>query len=139
MQHTIRCSLFSDNIIISFNHDRQELTDAAKQKRLPDPGIVPVVPRAPTKQGERVAVRVKKTNETTEDNDAVADAGLDSDEEDAVEMTVETGPQIEEKNGTSEMEGENAAVEETSGVKSEPTNEDSKVSSIDKVVGGAWG
>mmetsp|Transcript_10161 Transcript_10161/g.21982 ORF Transcript_10161/g.21982 Transcript_10161/m.21982 type:complete len:645 (-) Transcript_10161:237-2171(-) len=39
---------------------RQELTDASKQKRLPDPGIVLVVPRAPKVQGDRVAVRLKK-------------------------------------------------------------------------------
>ena len=118
---------------------RQELTDAAKQKRLPDPGIVPVVPRAPTKQGDRVAVRVKKSDETAEDNDVATDTGNDSDEENAVEMTVEAAPQIEDKNSPSGGDSDSAAAKETSGVKIEPANEDNKASNTDKVVGGAWG
>lgn len=35
---------------------RQELTDASRQRRQPDPGIVPVTPRTPNKQTPRVAV-----------------------------------------------------------------------------------
>lgn len=44
---------------------RQELNDAARQKRAPDPNIIPVTPKAPEAQGSRVAV----------DNSAAAKAG----------------------------------------------------------------
>jgi hypothetical protein len=37
-------------------HIRQELTDASKQRRVADPTIVPVIPKAPNKQTPRVAV-----------------------------------------------------------------------------------
>lgn len=37
---------------------RQELTDATKQRRAPDPTLVPVTPRAPSKQQPKVAVAV---------------------------------------------------------------------------------
>jgi len=52
---------------------RQELTDAVKQKRQPDPNIVPVVPTAPSKQTPRVAVRETKKNEDSlsGDNDRI--------------------------------------------------------------------
>ena len=39
---------------------RQELTDASRQRRMPDPTIVPVVAKAPAKQTPKVAVAVKK-------------------------------------------------------------------------------
>lgn len=122
-------------------HHRQELTDAAKQKRLPDPGIVPVVPRAPTKQGDRVAVRIKKTDESEEEDAGAVATGADSDDEDGMEMVVETGPKSEgadEKD--SNGENRNAAAEDASGAKSETSNGDATaLAKIDKVVGGAWG
>mmetsp|Transcript_19959 Transcript_19959/g.32787 ORF Transcript_19959/g.32787 Transcript_19959/m.32787 type:complete len:379 (+) Transcript_19959:133-1269(+) len=52
---------------------RQELTDASKQKRLPDPAIVQVVPRAPKVQGDRVAVRVKKESSDENNEEEVED------------------------------------------------------------------
>jgi hypothetical protein len=54
---------------------RQELTDASRQRRPPDPTVVTVTPRAPTKQTPKVAVAVSATDE--KDADA-ADAGSDS-------------------------------------------------------------
>ena len=45
---------------------RQELTDAARQKRLPDPTIVPVIPKAPETQQPRVAVVGRKENDAVD-------------------------------------------------------------------------
>ena len=55
---------------------RQELTDASRQRRPPDPTVVPVTPRAPTKQAPRVAV----TEATDEEN------GMGSEDGDAREL-----------------------------------------------------
>lgn len=113
---------------------RQELTDAAKQKRLPDPGIVPVVPKAPTKQGDRVAVRVKTTDENEEEVTDAVKMNIDSDDED-VEMVVETAPKS--KGADDEKNPEESTVsEDTSASKTETS---SSLSKFDKVVGGAWG
>ena len=40
---------------------RQELIDAQRMKRTPDPTIVPVTPKAPAAQGDRVAVNTSST------------------------------------------------------------------------------
>lgn len=114
-----------------FSLNRQELTDAAKQKRLPDPGVVPVVPRAPTKQGDRVAVRVKK-DENAEDTNGAVGTGTDSDDEDGIEMIVESGP----KSGGDEKDpsGVEAAAKDAEGAQDETLEVNS-----DKVIGGAWG
>ncbi|KAL7516526.1 hypothetical protein ACHAWX_001534 [Stephanocyclus meneghinianus] len=127
---------------------RQELTDASKQKRLPDPGIVPVVPRAPSKQGERVAVRVKKTDESKgdrADQGTVGGERLDSDDEDGgLEMSVELGPMKTAVTG--HISNSNDKVNEdliANGVKLDPQNHDSATtaaeSKFENVVGGAWG
>jgi len=52
---------------------RQELTDAGRQRRMPDPTIVPVAPKAPTQQTPRVAVAIKKTekDENAEEENTV--------------------------------------------------------------------
>ena len=47
---------------------RQELTDAARQRRPPDPTIVPVQARAPSKQTPKVAVNPKTGEEDDEDD-----------------------------------------------------------------------
>eukprot|EP00816_Leptocylindrus_hargravesii_P000690 CAMPEP_0196826056 /NCGR_PEP_ID=MMETSP1362-20130617/93415_1 /TAXON_ID=163516 /ORGANISM="Leptocylindrus danicus, Strain CCMP1856" /LENGTH=677 /DNA_ID=CAMNT_0042206587 /DNA_START=715 /DNA_END=2748 /DNA_ORIENTATION=- len=43
---------------------RQELTDASRQKRQPDPNIVPVEPKMPSKQNPKVAVKSKQSKIT---------------------------------------------------------------------------
>ena len=53
---------------------RQELTDASRQKRAPDPNIVPVVPRLPKKQAPRVAVA--SVNSNSNDDDPAEGGGL---------------------------------------------------------------
>jgi hypothetical protein len=108
------------------------LTDASKQKRLPDPGIVPVVPRAPTKQGERVAVRVKKDEDKGEEE--AATGAVESDDEGSVEMSVELGPIKTKKDDTDEK-----GDAPTEDIKSEPQTESVSLEKFDKVVGGAWG
>ncbi|KAL7470058.1 LOW QUALITY PROTEIN: hypothetical protein ACHAXS_010301 [Conticribra weissflogii] len=141
---------------------RQELTDANKQKRLPDPAIVPVVPRAPSKQGDRVAVRVKKMEDGKDgggSGDAAAKRGEDeeSEDEDEVETGLEVGPvkpaELEEKHKEGEVGGidtgatvdgtiagkDNDGSEETEkrdDVKSETTDPEYNP---EKIVGGAWG
>ena len=122
-------------IFFVISSSRQELTDAAKQKRLPDPGIVPVVPRAPSKQGDRVAVRVKKTDETAEDDAAAAVAEIDSDEE-GEEMLVETGP-ISGGTEDEKIDGKSAVAGDTAGVDAEMQNGEN--AKVEKVIGGAWG
>jgi len=136
---------------------RQELTDASKQKRLPDPAIVPVVPRAPSKQGDRVAVRVKKAEEENDgggsiDADEKRGDDNDSEEDDESDAGVEVGPvkpaELEEKNEEGGVGGndngattvdsisdkDNAKFDEE--VKSETTDPEYNP---EKIVGGAWG
>ncbi|KAL3793952.1 hypothetical protein HJC23_009435 [Cyclotella cryptica] len=125
---------------------RQELTDASKQKRLPDPGIVPVVPRAPSKQGERVAVRVKKSDENKgdrADHGTVGGGRLDSDDEDGgLEIGVELGPLKAAGAGhDADSNGIESGGTPTDGVEVESQNHQSTETQgkFDKVVGGAWG
>lgn len=118
---------------LDFHFNRQELTDAAKQKRLPDPGVVPVVPRAPTKQGDRVAVRVKKDDNAEDTNDVVG-AGADSDNEDGIEMIVESGP----KSGVGDEKDPNGDGSAAAKDGERDQVETSEVNT-DKVIGGAWG
>ena len=91
-----------------------------------------MVPRAPTKQGDRVAVRVKK-DENAEDTNDVVGAGADSDNEDGIEMIVESGP----KSGVGDEKdpsGVEAAAKDAEGAQDETLEVNS-----DKVIGGAWG
>lgn len=49
---------------------RQELTDASKQRRVADPTIVPVTPKAPNKQMPRVAIFVSVASSDDTANEA---------------------------------------------------------------------
>mmetsp|Transcript_21919 Transcript_21919/g.47498 ORF Transcript_21919/g.47498 Transcript_21919/m.47498 type:complete len:707 (-) Transcript_21919:96-2216(-) len=120
---------------------RQELTDASKQKRLPDPGIVPVIPRAPSKQGDRVAVRVKVADENTkeEDDDVDMDDASDSDEEEGgVELGVELGPLADRVKEDADKEKKAAETKEANALKKEQ-DEAAHVKKYENIVGGAWG
>ena len=108
---------------------RQEVTDASKQKRLPDPVLVQVVPRAPKVQGDRVAVRVKKKldddGEDNDEKDKIDDD--DSDGEGGVDMAVELGPLATKKE--KEQDGSAAGTktgDNTKGVKDEKNEGDEK-------------
>jgi hypothetical protein len=69
---------------------RQELTDASRQRRLPDPTIVPVQPKAPSKQQPKVAVVVKKTqDEDANAGPSIGPALLKPDNEDDTESSSE--------------------------------------------------
>lgn len=92
---------------------RQELTDAARQKRLPDPTIVPAMPKAPTKQSPRVAVLMTKTNANGEK------------QEDGAEKTI--GPSLPE-----------VVVPERSDTE-ESANNSTAISAAKPTLGGAWG
>mmetsp|Transcript_31993 Transcript_31993/g.67251 ORF Transcript_31993/g.67251 Transcript_31993/m.67251 type:complete len:670 (-) Transcript_31993:449-2458(-) len=124
---------------------RQELTDASKQKRLPDPGIVTVVPRAPRVQGDRVAVRKKKVvedeegenegEEKNENHDNYGDCGL--------EMGVELGPlnTVEKEKSSGSEENEKEVWEKFKKEKEDaaPSSTASSSAKQEKVIGGAWG
>ena len=74
---------------------RQELTDAARQKRLPDPTIVPVLPKTPSKQTPKVAVASVEDMEGEKGGDAlvgpfVPSVGKASDGEELEEVKNET-------------------------------------------------
>ena len=97
---------------------RQELSDAARAKRPPDPTLVPVTPRAPAKQTPKVAVAV-----TTGSGDA-ADETAEGDAVDAV-----IGPVLVQKEG-----GDNAP-EKSAG----PDKAEEKFEDIHVGAGGAWG
>ncbi|EJK67605.1 hypothetical protein THAOC_11339, partial [Thalassiosira oceanica] len=99
---------------------RQELTDAARQKRPPDPGIVPVVPRAPRQQGERVAVARRDGG----------DAGGEGGDEGGAEMGAELGP-LAAKKESKDADGGDAGDE----VKKE--EEEEEIVGVNLV--GAWG
>lgn len=96
------------------------------------------MPRAPTKQGERVAVRVKK-DEAIED-DAVTGTGGDLDDEHGVEMVVpfKAEEALDEKQSNKD-EGEETAAIDAPGAKTETPSEDVSAGKIDKIIGGAWG
>lgn len=67
---------------------RQELTDASRQRRLPDPTIVPVQPKTPSKQQPKVAVIVKKTqDEDTNAGSSIGPVLLKPDNEDDTEAS----------------------------------------------------
>ncbi len=93
---------------------RQELTDASRQRRPPDPNIVPVTPKTPAKQAPRVAVAVKETSDST---DADGDVNM------ATEENVVLGPTMvkqEEKKESKDGDTE-------------------KMDTVGDVGGGAWG
>lgn len=97
------------------------------------------MPRAPTKQGDRVAVRVKKTDDDAEGDIEAAAVGENSDDEDGMEMIVETGPKGGDQNDSKE-EDVNAVAKDSSAIKVETSNGDASAQgTMDKVIGGAWG
>ena len=104
---------------------RQELTDASRSKRPPDPNVVPVAPRTPTSQAPRVAVVGSNKNEGK------------GDEED--------GTEPEEANDSSEPLGPSLPAE---GVSPKSSNNITSASTGDMATesekinvgaGGAWG
>lgn len=94
---------------------RQELTDASRQRRPPDPTIVPVTPRLPTKQAPRVAVAVPTDDEK----------GAGSENGDVKEL----GPMLVKK----ENDGTDSVKKTGTG----PTMLETKIDV--PVAGGAWG
>eukprot|EP00521_Asterionellopsis_glacialis_P006622 CAMPEP_0195284004 /NCGR_PEP_ID=MMETSP0707-20130614/2365_1 /TAXON_ID=33640 /ORGANISM="Asterionellopsis glacialis, Strain CCMP134" /LENGTH=610 /DNA_ID=CAMNT_0040343287 /DNA_START=24 /DNA_END=1856 /DNA_ORIENTATION=- len=102
---------------------RQELTDASRQRRLPDPTIVPVTPRAPSKQNPRVAVAVTDAIDG-EEGEAAQEGG-----EDKV-----IGPAMVEKE---ELESAQKQSSETANVVNKTDASATEV--VDAGIGGAWG
>uniref|UniRef100_A0A7S2VBV6 Pre-mRNA polyadenylation factor Fip1 domain-containing protein n=1 Tax=Entomoneis paludosa TaxID=265537 RepID=A0A7S2VBV6_9STRA len=104
---------------------RQELTDAARSKRGPDPNVVPVTPKAPSSQAPRVAV-VGGASSTNSDGEEDPNA---SDKEEEVN-TAPLGPSLPSDGvvpKSSAYAGDTAPA-------SEPAAEE-----VDVGIGGAWG
>ena len=98
---------------------RQELTDASKQRRAPDPTIVPVAPRTPKKQTPRVAVVGSSDNGDTVDEADVTT--LHEHDEDGPVI----GPVMVKKDDSMDVENEEDGKKEVD------------IKDIGK--GGAWG
>jgi len=94
---------------------RQELTDASRQRRPPDPNIVPVTPKTPLKQAPRVAVASK-------DDDA--NAGNDGTQTTGEGEGPVIGPEMVKKEDKMDVDQE---------------GDDEKKDDVDDVGGGAWG
>ncbi len=106
---------------------RQELTDAGRQRRNPDPTIVPVVPRTPSTQNPRVAVVVKKKDGKKEEDNAVS-----------VGPSKPTKPDGVKSEGDNDSDGDVKMKEEVDvDDSSKDTSKGNASSSIDNL-GGAW-
>jgi hypothetical protein len=115
---------------------RQELTDASRQRRNPDPTIIAVIPKIPSKQAPRVAVAVKK---------------IDDDDDDVEMSNVAVGPTLPMKeikaedndngNGNSEKNSETKddATDASVSEKAESSSVTGSVAASVSLVGGAWG
>ncbi|KAL3910668.1 MAG: hypothetical protein SGILL_007604 [Bacillariaceae sp.] len=100
---------------------RQELTDASRQKRQPDPSIVPVAPKAPKKQNPKTAATTE-TGSVADDDD-----GMD-------ENAPVAGPQaMSEK----EKSGDTKMTDETKQGPAKAAKEE--FTDVNAGVGGAWG
>lgn len=98
---------------------RQELTDATRQRRAPDPAIVPVTPRAPTRQAPKVAVAEKTENDDGDNNESSGGTTA------TFSAPVGPMPVKTEGNGTIQRKEEEDAVK--------------KAKDIPVGLGGAWG
>jgi hypothetical protein len=125
---------------------RQELIDANRQKRLPDPSIVPVNPKRPKKQAPKVAVAVVAAMSSIDGprsgDDDTTRLDMDEDNDDEippvagpalVPMTVENQTTKDEK--MQDAYGEDRATQQQGPVKK------AKLEFVDVKVGsgGAWG
>jgi len=103
---------------------RQELTDAARNKRAPDPNLVPVTPRAPSSQAPRVAV----VGHTSDDKN---DDMMDEEHEDKQpgESNAPLGPSLPADGVVPKNEGGGALGDAAADAADD----------VDAGVGGAWG
>jgi hypothetical protein len=99
---------------------RQELTDASKQRRVADPSIVPVTPKAPNKQTPRVAVVGSIASD-----DAADEADVTMQDGDGGDGPV-IGPVMVKKDDSMDVEKEDDGKKEVDFIK-------------DIGKGGAWG
>lgn len=114
---------------------RQELTDANRQKRLPDPSIVPVLPKTPSNQTPKVAVS-SSTSNTDKDKD-------NEDNADIVDNVSFVGPDVPKPSAeTSESKDSDKTVETSPNKNEKQSNKNDSAGSAlakSKVIGGAWG
>lgn len=103
---------------------RQELTDASRQRRPPDPTIVPVAPRTPSKQTPKVAVATSGEVNGNGGSAAVDSGGNET----------QLGPVLVKKEDTT---GGSAQVE--SFKEGQGPSKLAKPVDVPAVIGGAWG
>lgn len=97
---------------------RQELTDATRQRRAPDPTLVPVTPRAPATQLPKVAVAATGDEEGGDDKNSAENTTISN---------VPLGPMPVKKEDGADAEGK------------EETEEKKKAADVSVGLGGAWG
>lgn len=121
---------------------RQELVDANRQSRAPDPTIVPVIPKKPKKQNPRVAVTISKTNTSNEgakDNANAGCVGIDTKDNDDGNGDDENAPivgPVLKKEAVIKDEVMQVEIANSTNVTKEFTED--VVDDIE-IVGGAWG
>lgn len=103
---------------------RQELTDAARQKRMPDPTIVPVAPKAPSRQAPKVAVVTKKKNEEEENGVAIGPILPKNEEND------------KGQDGSDANKTQDEDIEDNNPLASKS---DESATMAEDLIGGAWG
>lgn len=112
---------------------RQELMDANRQKRPPDPGIVPVAPKAPKSQTSRVTLSLNGTN----DKDGPTKADNNDDDDDGNAPVA--GPQMVKTDHdmiTRAVDDEGVKPDET--VLGPVKNDFTNIVDVNPGVGGAW-
>jgi hypothetical protein len=113
---------------------RQELVDASRQKRQPDPSIVPVIPKAPKKQAPRVAV----VGSSDSDKDASMDGASDNGQDDDDENAPVAGPVLIKKEDVNDAEIKDGS-DITALAQGPAKNEEPEFVDVQVGAGGAWG
>ncbi|KAL3925696.1 MAG: hypothetical protein SGILL_000228 [Bacillariaceae sp.] len=108
---------------------RQELIDASRQKRQPDPSIVPVNPKTPKKLNPKVST----TTESSEGGGATEHDGGDA------ENAPVAGPVLVKKEEASEKPGDGSKGAADDVTQGPAKNEQKEFSDVTAGVGGAWG
>lgn len=107
---------------------RQELIDANRQKRQPDPSIVPVVPKAPRKQNPKVAVS----------SSGGQSEGADDDHNEGDENAPVAGPELVKTEEVRGKGGEDVAPDDDA-PQGPAKNEPKEFVDVNSGIGGAWG
>jgi len=115
---------------------RQELTDASRQRRNPDPTIVPVAPKTPSRQAPRVAVATTKKEEEDDADAEISNVAVGPTLPTKEVKVEEQQNEIDSNEKESELKGDAADISVSEKVTSSNASE---VTACASLVGGAWG